>query len=345
MQLPEPYIVNKFYQFAGSPTYNRFTKTYRASCPVCREGKSWLKKRRLYYIPQNNSVFCHNCGWKGTPYKWIKEVAGLSFNEIMLDSLNYDTVDVNSVSFESAPVEVPTLPGDCINLYNEAQHEFYKENAVVQEALQYIKHRKLDVAINKPDALYLCFDRQHKTHDNRIIIPFFDDKNKISFYQSRSFLQTDAKAKYLSKTSGERTLFNLNKIDKLYENIFVFEGPINAFFVKNAVAVGGIQENSMQLFSNKQQEQIELACKFFNIIWVLDSQWIDEASYKKTQKLMQMNQTVFLWPENFGRKYKDFNDIAMHLDVNEIGAQFIVCNSYSGIQAQLKFNQIKLQFK
>lgn len=343
MQLPEPYIVNKFYQFAGSPKYNRFTKNYQASCPICREGKSWLKKRRLYYIPQHNSIFCHNCGWKGTPYKWIKEVSGLTFNEIMLDSLNYDTIDVNKCIPVSQAVEVPTLPGDCINLYSEAQTAFYKDNEVVQKALQYIKQRKMDVGINKPDTLYMCFDH-NQVHDKRIIIPFFDDKNKITFYQSRSFLSSDVKAKYLSKSCSERTLFNANKISQDCEHIFVFEGPINAFFTKNSIAVGGIQENSLQLFSNKQHEQMELLCKFFKIVWVLDSQWLDEASYKKTQKLMQMNQTVFIWPELIGAKFKDFNDVVMHLDVNEIDAKFIINNSYNGLQAQIKFNQIRPQF-
>ena len=168
---------------------------------------------------------------------------------------------------------------------------------------------------------------------------------QIVFYQSRGFLSNDTKAKYLSKSCGERSLFNANKINKDHENIFVFEGPINAFFTKNAIAVGGIQENSLQLFSNKQQEQMELLCKFFNIIWVLDSQWVDEASYKKTQKLMQMNQTVFIWPELIGKKFKDFNDVAMHLNVNEIDEKFIINNSFSGLQAQLKFNQIRPQFR
>lgn len=346
MQLPEAYVVNKFYQFAGAPKYNRYTKTYQASCPICREGKSWLKKRRCYYIPNHNNVFCHNCGWNGTAYKWVKEVTGLSYNEIMLDSLNYETFDCNKSNAEETTAfeAAPTLPGDCINLFDEQQVKFYKDNDIVAKAVQYIEHRKLHQAINKPDALYLCFDKEQKTgHDKRIVIPFVDCNGKIIFYQSRSFLQNpdDVLPKYLSKAGGDRSLFNINKLDASATTMFVFEGPFNAFFCKNSVAVGGIQERSMMLFSNKQQEQIDVYCKFYDVVWVLDSQWIDNASYLKTQKLIEMKQKVFIWPKLIGMKCKDFNDVCMALNTKEIPPHFILKNTYEGVQAQLMLSSMR----
>jgi len=63
MILPEAYIVQKFYQYAGRPKYNRLAKTYQGGCPICREGKSWGKKRRLFYVTTDNFLHCHNCGW------------------------------------------------------------------------------------------------------------------------------------------------------------------------------------------------------------------------------------------------------------------------------------------
>ena len=52
--IPEEYIIQKFYQFSGNPTYNKFTNVYNGSCPICREGKSWGRKRRLFFIPKDN---------------------------------------------------------------------------------------------------------------------------------------------------------------------------------------------------------------------------------------------------------------------------------------------------
>lgn len=340
MHLPESYIVSKFYQFSGAPKYNRCAKTYQASCPICREGKSWLKKKRLYYIPDEYRIFCHNCGWSGTPYAWIKQVSGLTYREIIDDSLNYDTVDINAKEVKAA-AKTPTLPGDCINLYDAAQSNFYKDNEVVQKALNYINGRRLDVAINRPSSLYLCFD-SGGVHDKRIIIPFFDSSNKIIFYQSRAFLPEDHKPKYLSKSQSERSLFNINKVDAANPIVYAFEGPLNAFFTKNSIAVGGIQENSMQLYSSKQAEQIEMLCKFTDIVWVLDSQWIDSASYNKTLKLIEMNQKVFIWPELLGKRFKDFNDICTSLMKDEITAEFIGKNTYEGLAARIKYAAIKL---
>lgn len=339
MQLPEQYIVNKFYQFAGNPKYNRIAKTYQASCPICREGTSWLKKRRLYYVPAEGNIYCHNCGWSSSAYKWIREVTGLTKDEILSDCQEFDTFDANSVSLDSPPVPVPSLPGDCVNLFSEAQGAFYKENKDVQLALEYVKQRRLDTAVNRPDTLYLCFDK-NKIHDKRLIIPFFNAENKIVFYQSRSIRADDTRPKYLSKLGSERALFNLNKLDAAAEHAYVFEGPINSFFVKNSIAVGGIQENSHQLFSSLQKTQIDMYCKFYTIVWILDSQWIDEASYKKTKKLIEMDQRVFIWPEIIGKKYKDFNDICIDLQLNEITEEFILRYSYQGKSAQDQYEQI-----
>lgn len=339
MNLPEAYVVSKLFQFAGAPRYNRSAKTYNASCPICREGKSWLRKKRLYYVPQENSFFCHNCGWKGSSYKWIKEVTGLTYSEIMKDSESYETYDANKSIKISPPVTIQTLPGDCINLFDVAQTTFYKSHPSVTAALDYVKKRKMDVAANRPTSLYLCRDPKG-VHDKRIVIPFFDHTNKIVFYQSRGFMPNDTRPKYLSKAGGDRSLFNLNKIDPSTNTVFTFEGPINAFFVKNSIAVGGIQENSFELFSSKQHEQIEIACKFYDMVWVLDSQWLDSAAYKKSLKLVEMKQKVFIWPSLLGLRYKDFNDVCIALDMQEITPQFILANTFEGLEASVRLRQI-----
>ena len=56
--IPEGYVAEKFYQYAGYPKYKKLTNVYEAGCPICREGKSWGKKRRLYYVVKDNYIFC-----------------------------------------------------------------------------------------------------------------------------------------------------------------------------------------------------------------------------------------------------------------------------------------------
>ena len=38
--LPENYIIQKFYEYAGYVQYFNHNNTYNACCPICHEGKS-----------------------------------------------------------------------------------------------------------------------------------------------------------------------------------------------------------------------------------------------------------------------------------------------------------------
>lgn len=320
MNLPEDYIVEKFYQFAGKPSKNRYNNTYQGSCPMCREGNSWLKKKRFYFIPQNNNVFCHNCGYSKTPLQWISEICNISISDILSES--NQTYSFSAVEVEKPKLIVETLPKDSINLFDKTQLDYYRNNSVVKKALDFIESRKLANAVNKPKALYLSL--VDKVHKNRVIIPFYDENDKIVYYQTRTILEGDmlSKPRYLSKINSEKTIFNINNVYPDYDTIFIFEGPLNSCFVKNGVAIGGIQENSYQLYTSKQQDQIDLY-PFHKKIWVLDSQWKDKAAYNKTKKLLELKESVFIWPKNIGTLYKDFNDITMSLNSNGISPDFI----------------------
>jgi hypothetical protein len=253
-----------------------------------------------------------------------------------LEDNKYDILQQDKFSTQSERIETPSLPEDSINLFDSTQVEYYKSNAVVSVALKYIKDRKLDIAVNKPKALYVSLtDRVHK---NRLVLPFYDDDGKVLFYQSRTLLQSDKMAKYISKQNGEKSLFNFDRIDSNSDYVFIFEGPINSFFCKNGVAVGGIQEKSYVLFTPKQKEQIN-KLDFKKRIWVLDSQWIDSASQNKTKKLLEMNETVFIWPKELGKKFKDFNDIIIRSKSGiEIPNEYILNNSQNGLKAMVSLS-------
>lgn len=337
MLIPPEYILQKFYQYAGYPQYKKSSNTYIACCPICREGKSWGKKRRCIYIVEDSVVCCHNCGWYSNAINWITEVSGLTFAEIVTESKEFDILPLSAVQQEVKPVKqkpVSTLPADCINLFDRNQTDYYCDNRVVLDALDIIKSRRLDTAINKPDTLWVTF--KDKIHKNRIVIPFYDENNNIIFYQTRLIYKQDEKfyPKYLSKVNGEKSLYNINKISADLEYIFIFEGPIDSFFVKNGTAVSGIQENSSNTFSPLQEQQL-LPFKFFNKIWVLDSQWQDAASRNKTNKLIELGETVFIWPEDIGKKYKDINDFCIDQKKDSIDPNFIISNSHRDIKAKL----------
>lgn len=344
--LPDQYVVEKFCQYSGYPKYNKRSNAWAAGCPICREGSSWGKKRRLYYKPEKNYIFCFNCGWKSNTVNFIKHVTGMTLSEMTQESDNYNTNDVVKSLETSLPVKnTPTspLPDDSINLFEETQINYWltsgspQEKKVIVDAISLIRTRKLDVAINRPKTLWLSLTDY--VHKNRITIPFYTSEGKITFYQTRSIYKEPNKPNYLSKAGGEKSIFNINQIDPGLNSVFLFEGPIDSCFVKNGLAVAGITNGPGEDLNEFQTKQLE-DLRLFNKIWVLDSQWVDETSRNKTRLLADQGHNVFIWPETIGKKYKDINELCVGIDKPGIGYKFIEKHSYTGMKAKLLLNNI-----
>jgi hypothetical protein len=275
---------------------------------------------------------------------WIVEVSNMEVSDIYKEAEEYDLIP-NDVSENNLNEVIKTvfnksLPEDSINLFDSGQTDYYNANPIVQTALNYIKKRKLDTAINRPKGLYLSL--KDKTHQNRLIIPFYDVNGKIIFYQSRTIIENRKfnLSKYLGKVNSDKSLFNIDKIKEDIDQIFIIEGPIDAFFVENGIAIAGINENSDNLFTVLQNQQI-LRFPFHERIIALDSQWQDRASLTKTKVLLEKGHKVFIWPKKFGEKFKDFNEMCMCLDIKKVPTKFLTENSYKGLEGLVNLSQIR----
>ena len=267
------------------------------------------------------------------------EVTGKTFSEVLQESKEYDHIPTQYKETDlKRVVNVDYLPKDSINLLDTHQVEFYKNEKTVQTALELIASRNLLKAINRPRSLWVSLN--DFVHKDRLVVPFYNRINEIIQYQTRSLYPDDGKPRYLSKIGTPKSLFGIDKITNDIDYIFIFEGPINAFFTQNSVAVCGIQENSKNNFTALQAEQLK-QYPLHKKIWVLDSQWIDEASYKKTSILIEQNESVFIWPKDYGSTYKDFNDIAIKEKKNEIDINFVLNNTYTGLKAKILLSSIK----
>lgn len=343
INIPEQYIVQTFYQFVHSPSYNKLNRTYNGSCPFCKEGKSFGRKRRFFYVPKIENCCCHNCGYSKRPINFIMDVTGKSFNEVLseIEQSEYTSFQIpeEEVTAPKEEIKTKTLPDDCINLLDKTQLNFYKDNAIVHIALKFIVNRRLHKAINRPKTFYLSLN--DKVHKNRLVIPFYDEMDKIVYYQTRTLLDSDnhKRPKYLSKVGGNKTLYGIHSIDKNNENVFILEGPIDSFFVKNGIAVCGIQDESDKMFTETQQQQMG-GLSLFKRIWLLDNQWCDEASYKKTEILLNQNESVFIWPEEL-KQYKDVNEYCIDKKLDEFDQKIILGSVYQGLQGLVFLNMMK----
>jgi hypothetical protein len=336
VKLPDTYVVHKFYQHAGYPRYKRANSTYEGGCPTCREGKSWGRKRRLYYIPAKDVVCCHNCGWYGSTIKWILHIENITYEELMnqVNRDEYQIIDIMAPVKNNIPaVNIQSLPHDSINLFNDNQVNYYKTNQMVLKAVDYIRSRRLNTACNRPDALYLSLT--DKIHKNRLCIPTHNRQSKVIHYQTRRLLSDDT-PKYLSKINSDKGIFGLNLVTDLHHTIYILEGPLDSFFIENGIAIAGIQENSNESLTTNQQSMLQEFC-FLKKTWVLDNQRNDQASMLKSRKLAAQNHNIFIWPSELSR-FKDINEMCMFYKLDCISTTFIDKNTFTGTQALLKLS-------
>ena len=138
---------------------------------------------------------------------------------------------------------------------------------------------------------------------NRMIIPFYDKKNSIYYYQARDLVGSSPK--YLNRKLGkDEALYNYHNVDKS-KPVIVFEGPIDSMFVDNAVAVMGLS------FSKKTEHKLKKMKSYY----LLDN---DHPGFNKSLEFLKQGKYVFLWKkflkDNYiPDKYKDMNDIFIFL--------------------------------
>ncbi len=316
-KLPTAYVLSKFLVYSFDPTLRKNDGIYNAGCPICKEGKSLGKKKRLFYYPQSNSFYCWNCNRNWNALEWLTRVTGSSREEIEweVNSGDYST-DLTKIVFDGKGTKkvLPSLPYDCINLSDPQQQQYWQNKSSYQQARDYIKSRRLDTAINRPTNYYLSLTDY--IHKDRLIIPYLDSNKQIVFYQSRAL--DGSEPRYLNKIGYEKTVFGIERIDQSLDYIFLCEGPMDSMFTKNGVCLAG-------LVLTKTQKRQLAAFPLMKKIWVLDNPRKDSAAQQKIVELLEEGQQGFRWPDV---PYKDLNEMAVKKGIDEIPAEWILQNLY-----------------
>jgi DNA primase len=201
-----------------------------------------------------------------------------------------------------------------------------KDNQYVIKALEYCKLRRLFTCVNKPRNLYVSLN--DPIHEGRLIIPFIDADGDVVSYQGRLLKYKPDAAKYLSKF-GVKGLFGEHNISSDCPYVFVFEGPIDAMFVQNGVAVGGVQ------VTDYQTSKLALLALSHKIIYVYDNDDHNKEVQCIIRKTIDNGEHVFIWPKEF-KQFKDVNEICCKLNMDQISTQFFASNAFHDVEALVR---------
>ena len=294
---------------------------YNFRCPICGDSQKNKNKTRgyLYQVKNNTNFKCHNCGASMSFNNFVKTIDPTLHKQYTLEKFKEGHTGRNFVVNE--PVFVSKKPVFKSKIILPLCSE-------VESSRTYLQNRRVD-----PRKFYYAenfkeFCNTYKevfadtTHDEpRIIIPLYQDKKLIGF-QGRSL--GPSLTKYITVMLDEEApkIYGLDTIDRKLP-IYVVEGPFDSTFISNSVALCGSDGDLGYLEGS-------------DTILVYDNEPRNREIVKRIGKCIDRNQRVVIWPS--GVVEKDIND--MVLAGHEVESM-IKLNTYSGLQAKIKFNNWK----
>ena len=298
------------------------TDLYNFRCPICGDSQKNKNKTRGYLYPvKNNTNFkCHNCGASLSFNNFLKELDPVLHKQYTLEKFREGHTGRGYV------VEAPKL---------EFTKPVFKKKlnlpkaSEVPAAREYLEKRKLN-----PEKFYFAdkfkewTNSQKQTFDTtgrdecRIIIPMYDKDNNLIGFQGRSLVPNSVKYITVMLEEEAPKIYGLNEVnDKL--PVYVVEGPFDSTFVNNSVALCG-SDGDLGYFKGS------------DVILVYDNEPRNREIVNRIGKCISRGESVVIWPN--GIIEKDINDMVLSgLNVMDV----IKSNTYSGLEAKIKFNNWK----
>ena len=295
---------------------------YNFRCPICGDSQKNKNKARGYmYVVKNNTNFkCHNCGASLSLNNFLKKIDTTLYKQYTLEKFKEGHTGRNFVTDEPEFKFKKPIFKKKLNLPKASENDFGKE---------YLTKRKLD-----PDKFYYAenfmewSNTQKQTFDRiikdepRIIIPLYDESKTLIGFQGRALKSSTTK--YITVMLDEEApkIYGLDTIDEKLP-VYVVEGPFDSTFINNSVALCGSDGDLGHLEGS-------------DTILVYDNEPRNREIVGRIERCIERNQKVVIWPSNIVEK--DINDMVLggH-DVMSV----IKLNTYSGLEAKIKFNTWK----
>ena len=294
---------------------------YNFRCPICGDSqKNKNRARGYFYQVKNNTNFkCHNCGLNISFNNFLKQVDNETYKQYTFEKFKEGKTGKNfSAEEPKFNFEAPKFSKK-IDLPKASENETAKK---------YLEKRRLN-----PDRFYYAekfmtwvntitpkFENV-RYDEPRIIIPLFYNQNLIGV-QGRSLSSKSVKYITVMFNDDAPKIYGLDNI-RTDAPVYVTEGPFDSTFLCNSIAMCGADANIDNWGIS-------------DAIWVYDNEPRNREILSRISRVIETGQKVVIWPSSINEK--DINDMVLSgLDVQSV----IECNTYSGLEAKLKFTTWK----
>ena len=296
---------------------------YNFRCPICGDSQKNKNKARGYmYVVKNNTNFkCHNCGASLSLNNFLKKVDPTLHKQYTLEKFKEGHAGGRNFVVEEPVFEFkkPVFKKK-LNLPKATENEV---------ARNYLVRRKLD-----PEKFYFTdkfkewTNTQKQTFDStygddaRIIIPMYDQEKNLIGYQGRALDSSPNKYITIMIQEDAPKIYGLETIDQKLP-IYVVEGPFDSTFIDNSVL-----------------------CVVVTVTWVI----LREAISFLFTIMVSVIEKLSVGLEDASKEIKESSSGPSSIEEKDINDMVLAghdvmdvlkCNTFSGLEAKIKFNTWK----
>jgi len=291
---------------------------YNLRCPICGDSQKNKNKARgyLYQVKNNTNFKCHNCGINISFSNFLKQLDIEISKQYSFEKFKEGHTGKNFI------VEEPKFNFDAPAFKTKLNLPKASENP---SASGYLLGRKLN-----PDKFYYAEKFKEwansikptfpntKYEEPRIIIPLFYQNTLVGF-QGRAIGINKIKYITIMLSDDAPKIYGLDEIEK-DKTVYITEGPFDSTFISNSIALCG---------ADGDVDKWGIG----DCVWIYDNEPRNTEILSRISRVIELGQKVVIWPPN--TEEKDINDMIL---TGHNVQHIIESNTYSGLEAKLKFN-------
>lgn len=316
---------------------------FNCRCPFCGDSQKNSRKRRGYFFVHDNTTFykCHNCGTSLNFSQFLQEFSPDLASQYRFDkfSSKYKKKEVKQdVGIEKFLTNTSEKLKKSQNILNKATRMLTLDDT--HKARKYLDNRKIPKRQQK-NLFYVDnaqsfvknipgYEKSYTPKGDAILIPFFNEVGVLTYFQLRFF---EGNIRYLTfEISPGKKMWGLSDIDWT-KPVYVTEGPFDAMFIDNGLAVAGVSILSETKYLREKCEN--------GYILVFDKDYQENREvYEQLLKAIEQNEKIVFFDKHFSGK--DVNEAVINNGwTTEDLMDYLKNHTKSGLAAKLALSNFK----